>query len=152
MLVLKIAVVGRLESRRSDLALVLNMAGRRAAEWRFPTPKQAKAEETARRMRAAAAPATTKTDEECWWDAVLRDPRAETNRPSPARALGEIRSDLLRVECLRCFRTVEIARADAVRLYGADARWKDVGGRLLADGCEIRTGRHEEDGCWPDFR
>jgi hypothetical protein len=102
------------------------------------------------RMRDAAAP--TRTDEECWWDSVLADPRAETTRPSPARTLGEIRSDLLRVECLRCFRTVEIARAAAVRLYGADARWKDVGSRLLADGCEIRTGRHEVDGCWPDFR
>jgi len=128
------------------------MAGRRAADWRFPTAKQQKAEETARRMRDAAALATMKTDEELWWDAVLADPRAETTKPSPARSLGEIRSDLLRVECLRCFRTVEIARADAVRLYGAKARWRDVGSRLLADGCQFRTGRHEEDGCWPDFR
>jgi hypothetical protein len=30
--------------------------------------------------------------------------------------------------------------------------WKDVGNRMLADGCEHRTGRVEEDGCWPDFR
>jgi hypothetical protein len=127
------------------------MAGRRAAEWRFPTPKQQRAEEAARLMRSAA-PATTRTDEECWWAAVLADPRAETTRPSPARTLGEVRSSELRVECLRCFRILEIARDDAVRLYGADARWRDVGGRLLADGCQFRTGRHEEDGCWPDFR
>lgn len=127
------------------------MAGRRAAEWRFPNAKQQKAEETARRMRDAAAP-PPRTDEECWWDAVLRDPRAETSRPSPARTLGEIRSDRLRVECLRCFRTVEIARADAIKLYGADTRWKDVGSRMLDDGCQFRTGRHEEDECWPDFR
>ena len=127
------------------------MAGRRAADWRFPTPKQQRAEATARLMRGTA-PATTKTDDDCWWDAVLADPRAETTRPSLAQTLGEIRSSELRVECLRCFRIVEIARADAVRLYGADARWRDVGGRLLADGCHFRTGRHEEDGCWPDFR
>jgi hypothetical protein len=53
------------------------MAGRRAAEWRFPSAKQQKAEETARRMRGDA-PATTKTDEDAWWDAVLADTRAET--------------------------------------------------------------------------
>jgi hypothetical protein len=130
----------------------LNVAGRRCAEWRFPSAKQQKAEDTARLMRQAAAPATTRTDEDCWWDAVLRDPRAETTRPSPARTLGEIRSSELRVECLRCFRIVEVVRADAVRLHGADARWRDVGGRLLADGCQSRTGNHEADGCWPDFR
>jgi hypothetical protein len=129
----------------------LNVAGRRCAEWRFPTPKQQKAEDTARLMRQAAAP-PPRTDEDAWWDAVLADPRAETTRPSPARTLGEIRSDLLRVECLRYFRIVEVRRDDAVRLYGADARWRDVGGRLLADGCQFRTGNHEADGCWPDFR
>jgi hypothetical protein len=43
----------------------MNMAGRRSADWRFPTPKQAKAEETARRMRDAAVPAPApKTDED----------------------------------------------------------------------------------------
>jgi hypothetical protein len=123
------------------------MASRRPADWRFPTPKQAKAEETA--SDAAAVP---RTDEDDWWDAVLSDPRAVTSTPSPARTLGEIRSDLLRVECLRCFRIVEIQRLDAVRLYGPHAIWKDVGHRLLDDGCRHRTGRHEEDGCWPDFR
>jgi hypothetical protein len=69
-------------------------------------------------------------------------PRAVTSTPSPARTLGEIRSDLLRVECLRCFRIVEIQRLDAVRLYGPHAVWKDVGYRLLDDGCRHRTGRH----------
>jgi hypothetical protein len=23
---------------------------------------------------------------------------------------------------------------------------------LLDDGCQHRSGRHEEDGCWPDWR
>ncbi len=84
--------------------------------------------------------------------AVLSDPRAVTSTPSPARTLGEIRSDLLRVECLRCMRIVEIKRDDAIKLYGPHAVWKDVGQRLLDDGCRHRTGVHEEDGCWPDFR
>jgi hypothetical protein len=98
-------------------------------------------------MRDSAAPA--RSDDDCWWDAVLSDPRAVTSTPAQARTLGEIRSDLLRVECLRCFRIVEIQRLDAVRLYGPHAIWKDVGRRLLDDGCEHRSGRHEEDGCWP---
>lgn len=29
--------------------------------------------------------------------------------------------------------------------------WKDVGQRLLDNTCTQRTGRHEEDGCWPTF-
>jgi hypothetical protein len=37
-------------------------------------------------------------------------------------------------------RIVEIQRADAVRLYGPHAVWKDVGQRLLDDGCQHRTG------------
>jgi hypothetical protein len=57
-----------------------------------------------------------------------------------------------RVECSRCSRAVEIQRLDAVKLYGPHAIWKDVGQRLLDDGCKIRTGRHEEDGCWPEFK
>jgi hypothetical protein len=28
---------------------------------------------------------------------------------------------------------------------------KDVAQRLLDDTCQVRTGRHEEDGCWPSF-
>jgi hypothetical protein len=36
-------------------------------------------------------------------------------------------------------------------LFGPHAVWKDVAQRLLDDGCQVRTGRHEEDGCWPDF-
>jgi hypothetical protein len=55
------------------------------------------------------------------------------------------------VSCRRCGRTVEIRKADAVRLAGAQAVWKDFGQRLLDDTCQARTGRHEEDGCWPSF-
>ncbi len=75
------------------------MAGRRPAEWRFPSEKQQKAEATARRLRAQAP---SPTDEECWWASVLADPRAATTRPSPSRRLGEIQSDQLRISCSRC--------------------------------------------------
>lgn len=126
------------------------MAGRRAAEWRFPTPKQAKADETRRLMAGQAAPA--RTDEECWWASVLADPRAETARPSPSRRLGEIQAGELRVDCSRCFKIVRELRRDMIARFGAEASWRDVGQRLLNERCEIRTGRHEEDGCWPDFR
>jgi len=58
----------------------------------------------------------------------------------------------LRVERLKCFRVVAIAREEALRLYDGGSLWKEVAVRLLADGCMHRTGRHEEDGCWPDLR
>ncbi len=58
---------------------------------------------------------------------------------------------MLRVSCRRCDRTVEIQKADAVRLYGDKELWKDVAQRLLDNTCQQRTGRHEEDGCWPAF-
>jgi hypothetical protein len=37
------------------------------------------------------------------------------------------------------------------RLYGGNAVWKQVAQRLLDDTCQQRTGRHEKDGCWPNF-
>ena len=58
---------------------------------------------------------------------------------------------MLRVSCRRCDRVVEIQTADAVRLYGAQAVWKDAGRRLLDNGCQNRTGSHENDGCWSNF-
>lgn len=94
------------------------MAGRRPADWRVPTEGQARAEETSRRMREAAT--APRLDHDCWWDSVLADPRAQTPRPAPARSLDVIWSDLLRVECLKFFRIVEIKRDDPVRIYGAN--------------------------------
>jgi hypothetical protein len=46
---------------------------------------------------------------------------------------------------------VEIQTVDAIRLYGGNAVWKQVAQRLLDDMCRQRTGRYEEDGCWPAF-
>jgi hypothetical protein len=82
------------------------MAGRRAADWRFPTPKQQKAEETARRIAEAQRRRVSADDEEAWWASVLADPRAETRKPYASRTLAEIRSSVLRIECLKCFRVV----------------------------------------------
>jgi hypothetical protein len=65
--------------------------------------------------------------------------------------LSEIPQHLLRVACRLCGRTVEIQKVDAVRLYGQDAVRKEIGQRLLDNTCQQRTGRHEEDGCWPAF-
>lgn len=89
-----------------------------------------------------------------YWDAMLRAAGADVRRsgqPIQTRKLREIARHVLRVECRRCLRIVEIQKVDAVRLYGAEAVWKDVGQRLLNDTCTQRTGRHEEDGCWPSY-
>src|SRR6476660_1405654 len=68
-----------------------------------------------------------------WWDSVLSDPRAAGKPwlPIQQRRLSEIPRELLRVECLRCFRAVEIQRLDAIRLYGQHSMWRDVGQVLL---------------------
>ncbi|OSJ32569.1 hypothetical protein BSZ19_18640 [Bradyrhizobium japonicum] len=128
------------------------MAGRRCADWRFPTPKQARIEETARRLAEAQRGRVSVDDKEAWWASVLADPRAETRKPIASRTIEEIRDSELRVECLKCFRVVAITREEALRSYDGGSLWKEVAMRLLADGCQSRTGRHEEDGCWPDFR
>lgn len=88
-----------------------------------------------------------------YWEALLRDPRAaEKPRASAERMpLSKIAHELLRVECRRCSRCVEIQRLDAIMLHGPDIAWRDVGQRLLDEGCRIRTERHEEDGYWPAF-
>jgi hypothetical protein len=89
-----------------------------------------------------------------YWQSLLEDARADARSPGPsssARRLSEIAQHLLRVSCRRSGRTVEIQKADAVRLYGGRAFWKEVGLRLLDDTCMQRTGRHEEDGCWPSY-
>jgi hypothetical protein len=91
-----------------------------------------------------------------YWQALLDDPRAGGANPGPGASglslrLDQIPNHLLRVGCRRCGRIVEIQKVDALRLYGPDAIWRDVGQRLLDNTCAVRTGRHEEDGCWPAF-
>jgi hypothetical protein len=83
---------------------------------------------------------------------VLSDPRAASNGlQTRQRTLSEIQQHVLRVSCRRCDRTVEIQTVDAIRLFGPNAVWKQVGQRLLDDTCQQRTGSHEDDGCWPTF-
>jgi hypothetical protein len=89
-----------------------------------------------------------------FWQALLEDGGTDAGSPghsSGSLRLSDISQHLLRVSCRRCGRTVEIQKADAVRLYGGRALWKEVGLRLLDDTCTQRTGRHEEDGCWPSY-
>jgi hypothetical protein len=130
------------------------MTNDRPAYWRMPTPKQMeKLAAQPDRARPESEPAPDAPPPDAWWDSVLADPRAAGRPwlPIQQRRLFEIPRHLLRVECLRCYRILEIQKADAVRLYGPHAVWKDVGMRLLDDGCQHRTGRHEEDGCWPNW-
>jgi hypothetical protein len=125
----------------------------RPASWRMPTPKQMEklAAEAARRPAAPAAAPDEPLPAE-YWESVLKDPRAPANGVQMRQLrLAEIQRRVLRVSCRRCERTVEIQTVDAIRLYGGNAVWKQVAQRLLDDTCQQRTGRHEEDGCWPSF-
>jgi hypothetical protein len=125
----------------------------RPASWRMPTPKQMEklAAEAARRPDLPSAAPDAPLPAE-YWESVLKDPRAgATEAPMRQRRLSEMQRHVLRVSCRRCERTVEIQTVDAVRLYGGNAVWKDVAQRLLDNTCQRRTGRHEEDGCWPAF-
>ena len=118
----------------------------------MPTPKQMEklAAEAARR-RGLSPPAPDASLPAEYWESVLKDPRADaTGAQIRQRRLSEIQRHVLRISCRRCERTVEIQTADAVRLYG-NAVWKDDAQRLLDNTCQQRTGRHEEDGCWPAF-
>ena len=118
----------------------------------MPTPKQMEklAAEAARRRGPSAAPDAPLPAE--YWESVLKDPRADaTGAQMRQRRLSEIQRHVLRISCRRCERTVEIQTADAIRLYGGNAVWKDVAQRLLDNTCQQRTGRNDADGCWPLF-
>jgi hypothetical protein len=130
----------------------------RPASWRFPKPKEIeRIERMARMQRPAPAPelahGPADPPSEAWWQSVLNDPAADRQGwiGIHQRRLSEIPRHVLRVECRRCLRTVEIQKLDAIRMYGEHATWKEVGQRLLDSTCQNRTGRHEEDGCWPKF-
>ena len=128
------------------------------ASWRFPTRAQMEklgsspAISRKSSPRGAVGPADDLPPE--YWQSLFDDPRVDGPDPGPGPSgrtlrLDQIPKHLLRVSCRRCGRTVEIPKVDAVQLYGSDAIWKDVGRRLLDNTCKQRTGRHEEDGCWP---
>jgi hypothetical protein len=124
----------------------------------MPTPKQTEKLAAAAAVRGNVPPARTPgPGDELpaeYWQALLHDATADREPPGPSirmERLADIQRHLLRVACRRCGRTLEIQKADAVRLGGPQAVWKDVGQRLLDNTCTQRTGRHEEDGCWPVF-
>src|SRR5690348_8001581 len=112
------------------------MASDRPASWRMPSPKQF--EKMAREQRQGEAPTS---EPDGWWDSVLNDPRAggAPRLSIQQLRLNEIPREILRVDCIRCGRAVEITKADAARLYGPHAIWKDVGQRLLDNSCRHRT-------------
>jgi len=130
------------------------------ASWRFPTRPQMEKYGSSLTIdrksspKGAVGPADDLPPE--YWQSLLDDPRVDGPDPGPGPSgrtlrLDQIPKHLLRVSCRRCARTVEIQMVDAIRLYGRDAVWRDVGQRLLDKTCTQRTGRHEEDGCWPSY-
>ena len=132
----------------------------RPASWRVPTEKQMEKLAATAAARGNVPPTRTpgpgdEMPPEYWQnllDDPLADAKGETVGPSVRLLrLSEISQHVLRVSCRRCARILEIHKADATRLYGEKAIWKDVGQRLLDNTCRQRTGRHEEDGCWPAF-
>jgi hypothetical protein len=121
----------------------------------MPTPKQMEKMASHMGRNAPPKPVLGPNDDlpAEYWQALLDDRRAESGPgPSlPALRLSQLPQHILRVSCRRCGRVVEIQKADAARLYG-DARWKDVGQKLLDNTCQVRRGgRYEEDGCWSQF-
>jgi hypothetical protein len=121
----------------------------------MPTPKQMEKMAGAIGRKAPTGCALSPDDDlpPEYWQALLARASADASPSgsSAAPRLTEIPRHLLRVGCRRCGRTIEIQKVDAIRLYGECASWKHVGQRLLDDTCTQRTGRHEEDGCWPDY-
>lgn len=121
----------------------------------MPTPKQmeklAKSKGHHAGQERPLGPQDEMPDE--YWRAILDDLPADAEPKGRAAGLrlSELPRHVLRVSCRRCERIVEIQKADAVRLYGQHAIWKEVGQRLLNNTCQNRTGRYEEDGCWPSF-
>jgi hypothetical protein len=126
----------------------------RPASWRMPTRAQMDkmAAAVGRKAQSARGLAPNEDLPPEYWEALLDNAGADGSAASGRLLrLSQIPQHLLRVGCRRCGRVVEIQKVDAARLYGPDAIWRDVGQRLLDNTCSQRTGRHEEDGCWPQF-
>jgi hypothetical protein len=126
----------------------------RPASWRMPNIQQMeKLASEHDRMALDSEPGPDAPPPAEWWDSVLSDPRAAGKPwlPIEQRRLSEVPRSLLRVECSKCLRLIEIPKGDAVRLYGPHAVLKDVGLALLEDGCQARTGSRDDDGCWPSW-
>ena len=129
----------------------------RPASWRLPSAKQMEKPppEAAGSIPLARAFGPSDDLPIEYWDAVLRDAYADAGPGGQSLVrtlrLSGISQHVLRVSCTRCGRIVDIHKADALRLYGPRAIWKDAAQKLLDNTCSARTGRYEEDGCWPSF-
>jgi hypothetical protein len=128
----------------------------RPASWRMPTRKEMEkmATPVPGKVPQARTPGPADDMPPEYWQSVLEDAAAARRSADPvigALRLCEIPQHTLRVSCRRCGRIVEIQKVDAARLAGPQAVWKNVGQQLLDDTCKHRTGRLEEDGCWPSF-
>jgi hypothetical protein len=124
----------------------------RPASGRMPTPKQMeRLAATPRRPPEAPYPGTRPADDlpEAYWEFIVQDHRGQirTGVPIQQRRLSEIPRHVLRVTCLAA--TGSWRSRPSMRC--ASTVWKDVGMKLLDDGCRERTGGLEEDGCWPSF-
>ena len=93
----------------------------------MPTPKQMEklAAAVGREPRRTPNPGPGDAMPPEYWESVLRDPLADASPMPPGRldsGAAAIRNSpaCSRVACSRCGRTVEIQKADAVRLYGPD--------------------------------
>ena len=122
----------------------------------MPTPKQITKMTAVVGRKVPPTPTPGPADEMPpeYWQSVLNDGTADarpSGNPIQKQQLGDIQRHVLRVSCRRCARTIEIQKADAIRLAGPRTVWKNLGQRLLDDTCQQRTGRHEEDGCSPSF-
>lgn len=75
------------------------------------------------RTTSAPDPAPADSMPDAMWQSLLDDPRAAGKPSVPIHQcrLADIQKHVLRVECLRCSRIIEIQRAEAIRYFGVDA-------------------------------
>jgi hypothetical protein len=124
----------------------------------MPTPKQMEklALEATRRQAAPpqapdADPATrcrTLYGTRCW--PILARPADLGCRSSNAGSRKSRATFCVSSACAACASSKSRRRTRSGSM-GQHAIRKDVGQRLLDQTCTNRTGRHEEDGCWPDW-
>jgi hypothetical protein len=89
----------------------------------MPTPKQMEKLAAIASRNVLAIPTPGPADEMPleYWQAVFNDASADarpSGSPIQKQQLGDIQRHVLRVTCRRCARTVEIQKADAIRLAG----------------------------------
>lgn len=87
----------------------------------------------------------------CSYAACPIDLQAEPLASNPRASLARVGLSGVPLTCASAA-SLRIQKADAIRLYREDASAGDVARKLLGTVCEMRTGRHEEDGCWPTVR